>query len=200
MKNELYNQWKRLTSLSNNDFSSVISIYKEKDRLQRKYAWGIPSPEAITKVASFSPLIEIGSGRGYWGALLRDQGADILCYDESPPDQVDHNHWAPPKDGNGNPLIKAFTEVLKGGPQVLSEHSNRVLFLCWPPYATNMAYEALKRYRGDIFIYVGEPPGGCTGCDLFHEFCEKHFEIAEAMKIPKWAGLHDYLGIFRRKR
>ena len=50
--------------------------------LCKKYAWAIPDERALQILASFSPLIEIGAGRGYWARLLRDQGVDILAFDK----------------------------------------------------------------------------------------------------------------------
>lgn len=50
--------------------------------LCKKYAWAIPDERALQILASFSPLIEIGAGRGYWARLLRDQGVNILAFDK----------------------------------------------------------------------------------------------------------------------
>jgi hypothetical protein len=47
-----------------------------------KYAWAIPNERALHILTSFSPLIEIGAGKGYWAALLRLVEVDILAYDK----------------------------------------------------------------------------------------------------------------------
>mmetsp|Transcript_7858 Transcript_7858/g.19988 ORF Transcript_7858/g.19988 Transcript_7858/m.19988 type:complete len:164 (-) Transcript_7858:188-679(-) len=46
-----------------------------------KYAWAIPDQRAIRIIANFSPLVEIGAGKGYWAMLLRQAGADVLALD-----------------------------------------------------------------------------------------------------------------------
>ena len=50
--------------------------------LCKKYAWAIPDERALHILARFSPLIELGAGRGYWARLLRDRGVDIIAFDK----------------------------------------------------------------------------------------------------------------------
>lgn len=50
--------------------------------LCEKYAWAIPDERALTILKSFSPLIEIGSGKGYWAKLLQNRGVDIIGFDK----------------------------------------------------------------------------------------------------------------------
>ena len=65
-----------------------------------KYSWAIPNDQALNIISQFSPIVEIGSGKGYWASLLRKMGVDILCYDL----HIPHETW---------------TQVLKGGPKVI---------------------------------------------------------------------------------
>ncbi|KAJ1391800.1 hypothetical protein B484DRAFT_284306 [Ochromonadaceae sp. CCMP2298] len=86
-----------------------------------KYAWAIPNERALRILTSFSPLIEIGAGKGYWAALLRLVEVDILAYDKKV-------------------AVDCWTEVLKGGPKMLQqpEAEGRTLFLCYVSYIMYM--------------------------------------------------------------
>jgi hypothetical protein len=46
-----------------------------------KYSWAIPDARSLAILQHFSPLVEIGSGKGYWASLLRKYGTDINAYD-----------------------------------------------------------------------------------------------------------------------
>lgn len=182
-----------------------LEHYRTQRRLQRQYAWAIPSPEVIIELAWLGPIVEIGAGRGYWAALINDAGGDVVCYDAEPPDQSTENGWAPPVGHHDDVEVPVtietavFTEVRRGGPEKVLEHQDRALFLCWPPYDDPMAYDALRQYEGELLIYVGEGEGGCTGDDYFHKLVGEQFEQIRYMELPFWDGLHDALWIYKRK-
>jgi hypothetical protein len=73
------------------------------------------------------------------------------------------------------------------------------MFLCWPPYDTRMAEEALRAYAGNAVVYVGEGYGGCTANDAFHERLKADFECVYSVELPRWFGIHDHMTIWRRK-
>lgn len=155
--------------------------FEERARLQKRYAWAIPNEAAILAVVAESPLVEIGAGTGYWASLVTSAGGDIVCYDKEPY----KNHWC---DGS------AWYEVRRGGPRRVRKHGNRTLFLCWPPYADPLAYDALRAYRGRRLVYVGEVDG-CTGCKRFHRALDKHWALVREVELPQFGGLHDALFI-----
>ena len=43
----------------------------------KKYSWAIPNEKSIKVLSNFSPLIELGCGKGYWSRLLQNKGIDI---------------------------------------------------------------------------------------------------------------------------
>ena len=51
--------------------------------LARRYAWAIPDERALRILAEFSPLVEIGCGKGYWSKLLQNRGVDIIPCDKA---------------------------------------------------------------------------------------------------------------------
>src|SRR4051812_25298577 len=95
--------------------ASPEAIDAIRKKLIWAYSWAVPSPEAVEEIARHSPIIEIGAGTGYWAWLLSQAGSDVVA--------CDANVVAPPH----------WFAVREGGPGVLSEHSERALFLCWPP-------------------------------------------------------------------
>ena len=141
------------------------------------WAWAVPSDEAIGRLVRYSPIVEIGAGRGYWARLASEAGADVVAYDSIPPK-------------------RRFFPVRRGGSNMARYHADRALFLCWPPYASPMASKCLANYAGSTVIFVGE---GCTGSSHFHDTLQRRWEIVEAIHIPQWFGLHDRMYVFRRR-
>lgn len=134
-----------LKSLDKELARRVLSIRRA---LAEKYSYAIPNDEALEAIATFSPLIELGAGTGYWSWLLKQRGVDIIAYDIDPPEQ----------QGSANrfhPMNPCWTEVWRGDELVLQDHPGRSLFLCWPPGQDPMASNALKSYQGDTFLYIG---------------------------------------------
>lgn len=103
--------------------SHLFSSFEARERLVKRYAWAVPTEEAVRVIASHGPVVEIGAGTGYWASLLRQVGTDVVAYDRSPHD----NHWC----------VGTHSLVEVGGPEKASEHPDRTLFLCWPPYDTS---------------------------------------------------------------
>jgi hypothetical protein len=156
------------------------------DRIARRYAWAVPTPEAIGLLASYGPLVELGAGTGYWAWELRQGGVDIVAYDgEVPP--------------------TTWTEVLAGDVSSLGRHPDRTLLLCWPPADTLLAGHALLCYRGRRLFYVGEwgedlPRGEepCTGDPMFHRLLATQWQVHQRVAIPRWYLCADALYVFKR--
>jgi hypothetical protein len=191
MSNPLYEKWKAFQAQAPGRYV-ILGESALREKMCQAYSWAIPDEEAIRTLAQFSPLVEIGAGRGYWTALLQKMGADIVAYDLNPP-HTHQNAWHP-KDGT-----PSYTSVFVGGPEVVRDHQDRNLFLCWPPYDDPMAYNCLYWYRGKHVIYIGEGHGGCTGDDKFHNTLERDFELIMRVEIPVWRGIHDSLEVWERK-
>lgn len=162
---------------------------KHRQDFVKTYAWAIPNHEAIETICKYSPIVEIGAGAGYWAMLLQEAGCDIVAYDIA---------LEPGKNFYIGREEKYFP-VQEGGEEKVGEHQDRTLFLCWPPYAEPMAYDALSQYIGKTVIFIGEGHGGCTGCDDFFELLESDFDLIETVDIPQFYGIHDSLYVYERK-
>jgi hypothetical protein len=175
----------------------------DRNRLVNRYSYAIPTPEAIEAIASYSPILEIGAGTGYWAWLLRLARADVVAVDRHPPDSCD-NWWF-----QGSPT---WTRVDYGTESWVRIEPDRTLFLCWPPFEGTepfdlatarkqrqcMAYNALRLYTGDRFIYVGEESWGCCAGWLFWRQIEKRWHVVREVDIPQWEGIHDALYVYER--
>lgn len=164
-----------------------MGAFEERKQFVRKYAWAVPNMAAINEIARHGKVVEIGAGSGYWAYLLREHGVDVVAYDEKPYE----NKWC----------NNIWTDIEKGDADSGQNHPNRTLFLCWPPYETPMAYDAVKAHMeagGRKVIYIGEGYGGCTGDDDFHDLMETEYECISTVHIPQWYGIHDCLSIYQR--
>lgn len=156
-----------------------VHAFVKRQDLVCKYAWAVPTQDALDVLAAHRPILEIGAGTGYWAYLLREHyGVDILAYDKHPP-------------------LTKWTGVLKGRPVKARKYPNRTLFLCWPPYSHPMATESLKYYQGQTVIYVGEW-NACTADDEFHELLEAEWTQTQRVSLPNWIGIRDEMFVFER--
>ena len=153
----------------------------------QKFSYAIPNDEALDLILSYSPIVEMGAGLGYWAYLLDQKGCDIVAYDIDPI-PVDNKYLH----------IQAvpWYKVKKCWSNFVPPR-NKTLFICWPPYNNNMAANILKKYKGSIFIYIGEQRDGCCATDTFFDELAKWNEI-EKLDIPQFEGIHDKLLIYER--
>jgi hypothetical protein len=164
-----------------------MNAHEIRGKLVRQYAWAVPTDEAILTLREYLPLIEIGAGKGYWASLI---DGDILCFD---------CHAKNPEVNTYVDGGEPFHKVLRGGADRVAEHPNRTLFLCWPPYDTEMGGDCLRAYTGDVFIHVGEWSGGCTGGSCYWKQIREEWDEVKTISLPQWSGMHDDMTIFKRK-
>lgn len=70
---------------------------------------------------------------------------------------------------NGYHRGRPWTTVFPGASAAaVAASPGRALVLCWPPHDDDSAsYAALRAFRGDTLVYVGEGPGGPAGTVRF---------------------------------
>jgi hypothetical protein len=166
-----------------------MSSYDRRVWCVRRYAFAIPTDAALSVLARFAPIVELGAGMGYWAHLLRRRGVDCLAFDAAPPDQLPNPH-----------RFSAFTwtAVERRGIEVLREHANRALLLCWPPYRDAFAAHALTAYGGAILLYIGEDAGGHTADAAFFDQLEHDWQPLQEVSLPNWPGTSDRLVVYQR--
>ena len=160
--------------------SPLLDLAERRRELAPLFSWAIPTDAALELLAKYAPLVECGAGMGYWLALLRARGVDAIGYDRS--------------------VRRPWTRVQReSSVSAARRHPERSLLLCWPPYDDDAAsYQALRAYRGDVVIHIGERDEGPTGSVRFHRELALNWTLAEELELPHWPRLEDRLMVYRR--
>jgi hypothetical protein len=182
-------QWFRQTT-AERMASVAVDEFAVRDEYIETFSFAVPTESILQEICKYSPLLEIGAGSGYWAYELAKRGADIVATDT--------------KKGRYSPLqghwSKKYTSVeTLHAVKAVRKYPNRTLLSIWPDYDKPWSGEALKEFKGEVVIYIGESSGGCTGDNLFHRILEKDYKELESMMIPQFGGAHDYLNIYQRK-
>ncbi len=171
--------------------AQVLDVAARRRELVDLFAWAIPNEEALAALARHAPLVEAAAGTGYWAALLRARGVDLLAYDPAPPGDAPNEYH----ESAG----RTWTDVRLGSAaSAVRRLPERTLVLCWPPYDDDAAsYAPLRAYRGDVVIFVGER-GGAAGSVPFHRELELNWTVVEEVDLPHWPRLDDRVYVYRR--
>lgn len=174
------------------------------------FAYAIPSEEALTRIRSFGPIVEVGAGTGYWAALLRQWGTIVDAYDIHATayalrlqagsawegQDVFNSSTNASNEYHGD--TPAFTVVKTGGPEKIKRHPGSTLLLCYPPPHDPMAERCLKLYKGDTLLYVGEWRGN-TGTRDLEAVLLREWQLEERLSLPAWGSEANSLMVWRRR-
>lgn len=170
-------------------------LFQTRFKAVGEYGFAIPSEEALRMIAKYSPkgLVEIGAGNGYYAGLLRKIGVDpVLAFDPT----------RYPSDAKGAFAFKKMWSPVDYGThevlETLPGAEDLTLFICWPGKG-HWVSEALRKYKGKTFIYIGEGFGGNTADEEFFGVLDKGWEKVDGCWSPQWYGFHDLLCVFSRK-
>jgi len=205
--------------MTSGKFASVTEL-QVMSNFQQNISWAIPSIPVIKIIGRFlgsSNVVEVGAGTGAWAFLLQQ-----ICGTNITPTDI-------PSQYNDNMRKKTFCEINPDGtPDIVTRLNPEALFCCWPPYRNSFAYDCLKNFTGNKFVYIGEPPDGCTADDKFFELLENEWtcEIGPMpsdlkqmlsvehpkyrcsfshhipngfIEIPNWKGMNDAVYLYVRK-
>lgn len=141
-----------------------IDEFKRRDEFVQNYAWAVPTREAISKIQQFvgdETILEIGAGRGLWAKLLQDAGVKIIPTDA----KTDES---------------AFTQVhrMKHKDALQTFGDNAILMFVWPEYNKVWAAKALRAFKGNKVIYVGEGGGDAPAMIIFIEYYVRNFNLS----------------------
>ena len=157
-----------------------------QDRYWSIFGFAILNRATVEFLRQYSPLVEAGSGTGYWARELQDAGIDVIATDPAP-----ETRW---------PGVETWTEVERlTATEALAKHPDRNMLICWPDRTGEWPEEALREFRGASVLYVGEREGGCTGTPGMFEEMERSYAACGSHEIPRFAGQTDRLYVMRRK-
>ena len=158
-----------------------------RDASARCHGFAVPSARAlkILKKSKYSRggLVELGAGVGYWAALLRRRGVDVVALDIDPPEDGDE-----------------IQKVDFGDASSLKKLSCDMLLLCMPPPGEpSCADRALKQFRGNYVAYVGEWSTGMTGTKSFHETLRSRYVLEHRVPLPCFPSMRAECYVFRKR-
>jgi hypothetical protein len=171
--------------------SRPMSDYLARDQAAQDMSFGILTDQAIEWLRPYSPILEVGSGSGYWAFELQQAGLEVVATDPFPVDKGSTNAYR---------FNRSWTPVKQlGAVQAVRAYPNHTLLMVWPCYDRDWAYQALLAYSGPTLLYCGEGCGGCCADDKFWDEIGMGWDGAQTHTIPQWAHIHDRLTIYRRK-
>jgi hypothetical protein len=175
------------------ELAAQLDLKERRRELASLFSWAVPNMRALDVLAAHAPLLECGAGMGYWAALLRARGVDIVAYDSAPPGRGAKNEFH-------RRAREPWTHVARASSvNAVRRHRDRTLILCWPPYGDDAAsYAVLRAYKGDMLIYIGEPDEGATGSVRFRRELALNWKLAQAVALPRWPRLRDTLMVYKR--
>ena len=116
----------------------MLERYENRRACIEKYGFAIPNEEAIRKLVTLSPIVEMGAGIGYWASLIAEAGGQIEAYDKFL--GVENAYTFKHRD--------PWFPVQSGEPELLKTHPANTLFLSWPCYKSPFANDCLKAFQG----------------------------------------------------
>lgn len=160
-----------------------------------KFSFAIPTAHVLSSISKYSPILEVGSGTGYWAYELSKLKVDIIATDPEPYSDIYLEKDITPSSWTSVQQINACDAIFEHG-------KGRVLMMCWPSLEVSWPKEALIQYRvlsGRALIYIGEGDGGCTADDEFHEILSQDWLLTKQIEMRQWQGIHDNCYIYVAK-
>lgn len=146
------------------------------------YGFTVASPDLVSFIAEHSGgrLIDPMAGTGYMPWLLRQEGVDVLAYD------------------NARAMVTWGTIHRGHAPYTVARHGrDRALLLSWPSQNDAVGFQTLAAYRGDTVIYVGEYAS--CGDQQLYKLLDWGWYPVERLDPVRWGGLHDIAVVFKRR-
>jgi hypothetical protein len=186
--------------------------------LSRGYAFAVPSEESLEAIAALAmPVLEMGTGSGYWASLLQARGVQVEPRGLNPPDAACSNTY----------FCRQFTRVRKGDERLAADarYADHALLLVWPYSRADAALDtsepgpwdarAVEHFTGRVVVHVGSLPGaqGEAGVSraapgreslavmsstALARALRAHFVLERTVETPDWPLCADELTIWRR--
>ena len=131
-----------------------------------------------------SSVLEVMGGRGMLARCLRDEGVDVVVTD----------NFSSHKSQN---KVTYVNVINRSAVSAVSTIPSNALLMCWPPM-TKAADEALSRFAGDFFVYIGEGRSGCTATNELFDRLENEWLFVAVHDNPAYSGIDDSVTVFVR--
>ena len=183
---EDFDQW-----LDHNAREATMAALNElRSTYTARYGFPVITAEAVNWIAQrtrHAELLEVGAGNAYLARQLQDAGVNVIPTD------------AYTLTDNAYSLGKTYhmSVIQIDAMDAITELNDLNLIWSWPT-PDQASGEALQRFNGKYFIYIGEQSNGCTGGDLFNDVLDTKFEYCEGFRIPSFPGIHDSIALYQR--
>lgn len=176
-------------------FGCVVPSYAALYAIAKLAQPAKPSKEPVR------PILDIGSGTGYWTYMLRNLQLD------SGWKELDVH---PVDNGTSEYRIMWVKDTVKvDGKSYLTRMGNGkgcVLLLVYPQARGDFTAPLLKMFEGDTVVVVGTQNGnGFTGfpdeiVDVWMEENRKEYELVLRLPVPSFAGKDEAMFVFQREK
>ena len=167
--------------------ANFVEFYR-RQLFANSLSWAVPDKSIIESIVDYvgnESLLEIGSGSGFWSAILKLYGVKVYATDKY--------------IGYGYEPRFTFikTKYMNTLEAVYTHRKCKVMMSIWPPYDDEMAFHALLEFKGDKFIYIGDPR--CTGTADFFRELDARWTLVKKLSIPQWFVADDHCYFYQRK-
>ena len=199
--------------------------------IEHLVGYAIPTEDALHVIARHAAqcgVVECGAGTGYWAAMLKARGVDVLAFDVQPPEASQSNPFFG-EVHRGDARDRSFFERADATRRPLSA---RALLLVWPnnpdrwdnphvaprsspttPCWDAACAEGYLAAGGRRIIYVGEreavvaaqlPSGAPADCGIsssrrFQRLLSERLELVQQVSLPSWWAHADDLTVWTRR-
>lgn len=152
-------------------------------------AWGfsIPCAEAVEALRALEPLVETGAGTGYWTALMRAAGHDVVATDLHP---LGRNAYG--FEGGTHTEIEGLA-----GAQAVRKYADRDVFCSWPSEGEAWALGVAWALRPGRRLAIILNPGN-TATPGLRRYLATRFRKLATVALPQFPGAADELTIHEK--
>jgi len=166
---------KKLASFNRLDLTHLMPGTLCRKEYRDTDAYAIPDEATIRAIIEFAGnnlILEVGAGGGFWTYLINRWGGKCLATDNGAWDKFIRKCYAKVLPMSAEAALAEFT----------ADKGYNTLLLIWPPPPSyddadeqHMAFNALRAFKGNQFVFIGEGRGGNTGTDAFFDELEAHW-------------------------
>jgi hypothetical protein len=154
----------------------------------REWGFAIPCAEAVAALRRLGPTVEVGAGSGYWTALLRAAGHDMIATDLLAGDTQ-----------YGFAVARHAEVEQLSAIDAVRRHPDRDLFCSWPSEGEAWLGEALQTLApGRRAALILDDRGTLTGDETLRGVLAQGFRPLESVTIPQFPAVCDRLHIYER--